>query len=161
MKFTTAQTMMLVLLVNITAAIGAFGFGYAQDAIGHKRALALTIAGWIVMIGLAAGTTSVVGFWIAANIAGLCMGSSQSAGRAMVGVFAPSHRLAEFYGLWNASLWLSAIIGPVTYGLVTWVTDNNHRLAMMITGLYFVGGLLVLARVNVERGRRAALATTD
>ena len=161
MKFTTAQTMTLVLLVNVTAAIGAFLFGYVQDAIGHKRALALTIAGWIAMIAVAATTTSAGGFWLAANIAGLCMGSSQSAGRAMVGVFAPGHRLAEFYGLWNASVWLSAIIGPVTYGMVTWLTDNDHRLAMMITGMYFVAGLVVLAKVNVDRGRAAALATAD
>jgi UMF1 family MFS transporter len=54
---------------------------------------------------------------------------------------------------------LSAILGPVTYGLVTWVTDNDHRLAMMITGLYFVAGLLVLARVDVARGRAAAEAS--
>jgi UMF1 family MFS transporter len=161
MNFSTAQTMTLVLLVNVTAAIGAFAFGYVQDAIGHKRALALTIAGWIAMVALAAGTSGTAGFWLAANIAGLCMGSSQSAGRAMVGVFAPSHRLAEFYGLWNTSLWLSAIIGPLTYGVVTWLTDNNHRLAMMITGLYFVAGLIVLAKVNVERGRAAAQATAD
>ncbi|MFN9106658.1 MAG: MFS transporter, partial [Betaproteobacteria bacterium] len=104
-------------------------------------------------------TTGTTGFWIAANIAGLCMGSSQSAGRAMVGLFAPRARLAEFYSLWNAAVWLSAILGPVTYGLVTWVTDNDHRLAMMITGLYFVAGLLVLARVDVARGRAAAEAS--
>ncbi len=161
MRFDTAQTMTLVLVVNVTAALGAFAFGYVQDALGHRKALALTIAGWIAMIAIASTTTDSTGFWIAANIAGLCMGSSQSAGRALVGVFAPSHRLAEFYGLWNAAVWLSAILGPVTYGLVTWVTDNNHRLAMMITGLYFVAGLLVLALVDVERGRRAALRSAD
>jgi len=161
MKFDTAQTMTLVLVVNVTAALGAFAFGYVQDALGHRKALALTIAGWIAMIAIASTTTDSTGFWIAANIAGLCMGSSQSAGRALVGLFAPSHRLAEFYGLWNAAVWLSAILGPVTYGLVTWVTDNNHRLAMMITGLYFVAGLLVLALVDVERGRRAALRSAD
>ena len=161
MKFETAQTMMLVLLVNVTAALGAFLFGYVQDAIGHRRALALTIVGWIAMVAIAATTTGAAGFWLAANIAGLCMGSSQSAGRAMVGLFAPSHRLAEFYALWNAAVWISAIVGPVTYGLVTWMTDNDHRLAMMITGLYFAAGLLVLALVDVERGRRAALATGD
>ena len=161
MKFETAQTMALVLVVNVTAALGAFAFGYVQDVLGHRRTLALTIAGWIVMIAIASTTTHSTGFWIAANIAGLCMGSSQSAGRALVGVFAPSHRLAEFYGLWNAAAWLSAILGPVTYGLVTWVTDNDHRLAMMITGIYFVAGLLVLALVDVERGRRAALRSAD
>ena len=161
MRFDTARTMTLVLVVNVTAALGAFAFGYVQDALGHRKALALTIAGWIAMIAIASTTTESTGFWIAANIAGLCMGSSQSAGRALVGVFAPSHRLAEFYGLWNAAAWLSAILGPVTYGLVTWVTDNDHRLAMMITGLYFVAGLLVLALVDVERGRRAALRSSD
>lgn len=159
MRFDTAQTMLLVLVVNVTAALGAFAFGYVQDAVGHRRALALTIWGWVAMVALAAGTTGTTGFWIAANIAGLCMGSSQSAGRAMVALFAPRQRLAEFYSLWNAAVWLSAILGPVTYGVVTWVTDNDHRLAMMITGLYFVAGLLVLSRVDVARGRAAAEAS--
>jgi UMF1 family MFS transporter len=161
MNFGTAQTMMLILVVNVTAALGAFLFGYVQDAVGHKLALASTIAGWIVMV-LIAGLASGVGwFWVAANIAGLCMGSSQSAGRAMVGVFAPEHRRAEFYSLWNVALWLSAVIGPLTYGLVTWLSGNNHRLAILTTGVYFVAGLLVLARVDVKRGRRAALGSTD
>ena len=161
MQFSTAQTMMLILAVNVTAAIGAFLFGYVQDAVGHKRALALTIVGWIVMVLIAGFARGVLWFWIAANIAGLCMGSSQSAGRAMVGVFAPAHRRAEFYSLWNVAVWLSAVIGPLTYGLVTWLTDNNHRLAILTTGLYFVAGLLVLAKVDVERGRRAAGASSD
>jgi len=73
----------------------------------------------------------------------------------MVGAFAPPGRLAEFYSLWNTAVWFSAILGPVTYGLVTWVTDGNHRLAILVTGLYFVAGLLVLRRVDVARGRAA------
>ncbi len=161
MKFETAQTMALILAVNVTAALGAFLFGYVQDAIGHRPALAVTIVGWIVMVVIAGTTSGVLWFWVAANIAGLCMGSSQSAGRAMVGVFAPEHRRAEFYSLWNVAVWLSAVLGPVTYGLVTWLTDNNHRLAILSTGLYFVAGLLVLAKVDFERGRRAARASTD
>jgi UMF1 family MFS transporter len=161
MNFGTAQTMTLILAVNVTAAIGAFLFGYVQDAIGHKPALALTIAGWIVMVLIAGLSSGVPWFWLAANIAGLCMGSSQSAGRAMVGVFAPEHRRAEFYSLWNVSLWLSAVIGPLTYGLVTWLTDNNHRLAMLATGLYFTAGLVVLAKVDVRRGQQAARASVD
>ena len=161
MHFTMAQTMLLVLLVNITAAVGAFLFGYVQDALGHRATLAITIAGWIAMVLIAATTTRTDGFWLAANIAGLCMGSSQSAGRAMVGVFAPPARLAEFYSLWNSALWLSGVVGPVTYGLVTWLTNNNHRLAILATGIYFVVGLAVLALVDVERGRRAARAAAD
>src|SRR5439155_9689111 len=89
MKFTTEQTIVLILVVNITAALGAFGFGYLQDAIGHVRGIALTLVGWIAMVAIAASSHSVFSFWVAANLAGLCMGSSQAAGRALVGYLAP------------------------------------------------------------------------
>jgi UMF1 family MFS transporter len=156
MAFTFVQTMMLVLVVNVTAAIGAFSFGYVQDAIGHKRALALTLALWLSMVLVAGFATTSALFWVAANLAGLAMGSSQSAGRAMVGLFAPPDRLAEFYGLWTFATQLAAIVGPITYGAVVFATDNNHRLGIVLTGGFFVAGLLALATIDVARGRQAA-----
>src|SRR5205085_10904225 len=57
MKFSTQQTIVLILVVNVTAAAGAFGFGYLQDRIGHVRAISLTLAGWLLMIGLAGFST--------------------------------------------------------------------------------------------------------
>jgi UMF1 family MFS transporter len=156
--FKQTDTMMLVFLVNIASAAGAFAFGYWQDRIGHRRALAVTLAGWIVMTLLAVLATTQALFWVAAFIAGLCMGSSQSAGRAMAGLLAPQARRAEFYGLWTFAVRLSAIVGPLTYGLVTWVTAGNHRLAILSTGVFFVIGLLLLSRVDMARGEKAARA---
>jgi MFS transporter, UMF1 family len=157
MKFTMQQTITLILVVNITAAIGAFGFGYLQDRIGHVRSLALTLVGWIVMVLLAGFAQGATTFWIAANLAGLCMGSSQAAGRAVVGYLAPPSRLAEFFGLWGLAVKAASIFGPITYGAVTWIFAGNHRLGIFATGVYFVIGLALLAGIDVERGRRAAL----
>ena len=154
--FKQAQTMMLVFLVNIAAALGAFAFGFWQDRIGHKPALTLTLFGWIVMIAMAWLASGPGLFWAAAVVAGLCMGSSQSAGRAMVGSFAPASQRAEFFGLWTFATRLSAIVGPVTYGLVTWWTGGNHRLAILSTAVFFVGGLVLLWPLDVARGRAAA-----
>nr|WP_233154936.1 MFS transporter [Candidimonas nitroreducens] len=154
MGFTMAQTMLLVFVVNIAAAAGAFLFGHVQDRIGHKRALALTLCGWILMVLIAYLAVELWVFWIAATLAGLCMGTSQSAGRAMAGAFAPQHRLAEFYSLWTFAIQLSAVIGPLCYGLVTWLTGGNQRTALLCTGLFFVAGLLVLLRVDFARGVR-------
>ena len=156
--FKQAQTMALIFLVNIAAAVGAFAFGYWQDRIGHKRALGLTLAGWVVMTVLAALAQTATLFWVAAVIAGLCMGSSQSAGRALVGLFAPARQLGEFFGLWTFATRLSAIVGPVTYGIVTVITDGNHRIAIVSTALFFVFGLLLLTPVSVQRGTQAARA---
>ena len=155
--FAQTETMMLVFLVNIASAVGAFAFGYWQDRTGHKRALAITLVGWIVMCVLAAATRSAALFWLAAVIAGLCMGSSQSAGRAIAGLLAPRERLAEFFGLFAFATRLSAIVGPLTYGLVTCMTAGNHRLAIVSTALFFVIGLLLLRRVDIERGAARAL----
>jgi len=148
----------LVLLVNITASLGAFLFGQWQDRLGHRKTLTLTLLGWCAMVVIAYLTTGRAGFWVAANLAGLCLGASQSAGRALVGYLAPADRHAEFFGLWGLAVKLASILGPLTYGAVTWLTDNDHRTAMLITGGFFVLGIFVLASVDPERGRRVALS---
>ncbi len=154
--FKQTDTMALIFMVNIAAALGAFGFGYAQDRIGHKLALGVTLAGWVVMTILAALATTATLFWVAAVIAGLCMGSSQSAGRAIAGVFAPVAQRGEFFGLWTFATRLSAIVGPVTYGVITLLTGGNQRIAILSTAVFFVLGLLLLAPINVARGMQAA-----
>ena len=159
MQFSTQDTLQLIFVVNLTAAAGAFGFGYVQDRIGHLPALAATLVGWILMILLAWLAQGPGLFWLSANLAGLCLGASQSAGRALVGLFSPAARRAEFFGLWGLAVKLSAILGPITYGLVSWLSGGDHRLAMLITGSYFVVGLLLLSGIDVVRGRRAALET--
>ena len=160
MGFNTRDTLVLVLVVNVTAAAGAFFLGNVQDRIGHVPTIAFTLAGWIatVLIVWVADTRPL--FWIAANLAGLCLGASQSAGRALVGYLSPKSRRAEFFGLWGLATNLSSILGPITYGAVSWVSQGNHRLAMLITGAFFVAGLLILHGVDARRGRRAALKNT-
>jgi UMF1 family MFS transporter len=160
MQFTMQQTIVLILVVNVTAALGAFAFGYLQDAIGHVKAVGITLLGWIVMVCLAGFSQNITTFWIAANLAGLCMGSAQAAGRAIVGYLAPPHRLAEFFGLWGLAMKAASIFGPLTYGVVTWAFAGNHRLAIFSVGAYFVVGLLLLGDVDMQRGRRAALSVS-
>ncbi len=159
--FVQQETMVLIFVLNIAAAVGAFAFGYWQDRLGHKLALGITLVGWMATCIIAALTTTKGGFWYAAAIAGLCMGSSQSAGRAMAGLFAPPTQLAEFYGLWTFATRLASIIGPLSYGAITWATDGNQRLAIGFTTVLFLVGLLLLLPVNMARGRRAALVDSD
>lgn len=156
--FQPQETMVLIFVLNFAAAGGAFAFGYFQDRIGHKLALGITLVGWIATCVIAAITTTKGGFWYAAAIAGVCMGSSQSAGRAMAGMFSPRRQLAEFYGLWTFAVRLASIIGPLSYGAITWMTGGDQRTAILSTAVLFAVGLALLIPVNVQRGREAALA---
>ena len=156
--FAPQETMVLIFVLNIAAFVGAFVFGHVQDAMGHKRALALTLLGWIVTCALAAASTTKGLFWVAAAVAGVFLGSSQSAGRAMAGMLAPPQRLGEFFGLWTFAIRLASILGPLSYGLITWATGGNHRLAIGSTALLFVLGLGLLRPVDMARGAAAARA---
>ena len=52
--------------------------------------------------------------------------------------------------MWGLAVKLASILGPLSYGAVTWLTDNDHRSAMLITGVFFVLGL---ARARERRPR--------
>ena len=52
--FKQQETMVLIFVLNLAAAGGAFAWGYLQDRIGHKIALASTLVGWIATCVIAA-----------------------------------------------------------------------------------------------------------
>jgi MFS transporter, UMF1 family len=158
MGFSTVDNIMLILVVNVTAALGAFGFGHIQDRFGSVPTLAMTLLLWIAALVIAWLAQDRAWFWVAANFIGLAMGSSQSAGRALIGLFSPPERAAEFFGLWGFAAKLAAIVGPLSYGFIAFATHGNHRLAVLATALFFVAGLVMLLFVNEQRGRAAALA---
>ena len=76
----------------------------------------------------------------------------------MAGMMVPPQRLAEFFGLWTFSIRLASILGPMTYGLITWATGGNHRMGIGATALLFGLGLWLLIPVDVQRGARQSTA---
>ncbi|WP_293008595.1 MFS transporter [Nitrosomonas sp.] len=156
MGFKTQDTIVLIMVVNVTAAIGAFLFGHLQDRIGSSRCIAITLLIWIAAIVCAYWATDEWLFWVAANLIGTALGGAQSAGRALVGQFTPIGRQGEFFGLWGLATKLSAIIGPLTYGGMVYLFAGDQRIALLSTLGFFIVGLLVLATVNEQRGREMA-----
>jgi UMF1 family MFS transporter len=157
MGFTLRETLMLIVVVNVAAAVGALSFGHFQDRVGEVRALALTLVGWLVALALAGAAGGPAVFWLAACVLGLCLGASQAGSRAVVGVLSPPSRRAEFFGFWGLAAKLSATLGPPVYGATVWMTGSDHRIALLANGTFFVLGLLLLAGVRVGRGRRTAM----
>ncbi len=157
--FSTQESIVLVLVVNVTAAVGAFVFGLVQDRLGHRLTLALTLVGWLMAIVLFFLSEERWVIWTAANFAGFSLGASQSAGRALVGYLCPPEREGEIFGLWGLAVRVAMIVGPLSYGFVNWLSDGNHRIALQITALFFVVGLVQLFRVDVARGHQLARRT--
>ena len=156
MGFDSQQLIVLIMVVNLTAAIGAFLFGFLQDRFGSVPSLAGALLVWIVAGVIAVSADSTAAFWLAGNLIGLAMGATQAGGRALVGEFTPVERTAEFFGLWGLAARAANIVGPLSYGVINRLSDGDHRLAILSTLSFFVAGLILLFTVNEQRGREAA-----
>jgi UMF1 family MFS transporter len=156
MGMSKQDTMMLIFLLNIAALLGAWGLGWMQDQIGHIKTLRLTLVGWVLACVIAAISPNVFYFWFAAAFAGLCMGASQSVGRAMVGRLTPPDRSAQVFSLWSFAVRTASILGPVLYGLITYLSDGRQRLAIASTALLFLASLWVLSKIRWELAEQQA-----
>lgn len=157
MGFDSQALVILIMVVNVTAAVGALLFGHLQDRLGSVPTLAITLLIWSGAIMLIAVADERTDIWLAGNMIGLAMGASQAVGRALIGQLTPVTRTAEFFGLWGMANRLAAIAGPLSYGLISYWSGGNHRLAILSTLLFFIAGLVLLLRVNEQRGKAAAL----
>lgn len=71
-------------------------------------------------------------------------------------LFVPAGRDGEFYGFFSICGKFSAFLGPFVYGLVA-RQSGSQRAAILSVLIFFAAGLLLLLRVDVARGRQAAL----
>jgi MFS transporter, UMF1 family len=162
------RTLMFV-IVQLTAAAGALGFGFIQDRVGAKRTYQVTLVMWITAILLIYLTPALSGwlsqllgrpveaqhvFLVVGSVAGLSLGSCQSATRTLVGLFAPLSRTAEFFGFWGLSLKLAGVVGLLSIGLLQ--AALGLQTAVLFCVVLF-GAALVLSRtVDEARGRQMA-----
>jgi UMF1 family MFS transporter len=143
-------------ITQVSASLGAFLFGLLQDRIGAKKTIYFTLSLWLGVIVGAYLSTGKTTFYVVGNLAGMGLGSSQSAARALVGLFSPPAKSAEFFGFWGLFWKLSTAVGPLVYGSISSLT-GSARMAILATGAFFVLGLAGLPFVNEQRGIQAAV----
>ncbi len=145
----------LFIILQISAAAGALGFGWLETKIGAKPSVLLTIAWWVVgvlsiyfidVLAALFSTTPDNVFLVIAVIAGAGLGSIQSSSRTVVGLLSPPNRSAQVFGFWGMFMRLSIILG-MTFGFAS--DAVGRRTALLLVVAFFVVGGLMLWRVPV------------
>jgi UMF1 family MFS transporter len=67
----------------------------------------------------------------------------------------PRHKATQFFGFFSVFEKMTAILGPMVFAATVRLTGSS-RTAILSIVLFFVAGALVLSRVDVEAGMRAA-----
>jgi UMF1 family MFS transporter len=130
--------------MNVSAAVGAFAFGWVDDRIGPKRTILIALTAMLLIgTGLVLATTKTQ-LWALAIPLGLFLGPAQSASRSLMARLAPKAMVAEFFGLYALSGKATAFLGPAVFGLVTDMADSQRFGMATILVFIALGGLVLL-----------------
>lgn len=152
--FEQTDTIILFLVVQFSALAGAFVLAKPTDRLGPKGVLTGVLIMWVIA-GIAAyfvQTTPV--FYGLAIIAGLGLGSVQSASRAYMSLLIPQGREAEMFGFYAFCGKTSSVLGPLLFGLATFIATGNQRPGFLVLTALMLTGLLLLRRVPDPRVKR-------
>jgi len=144
-----------LLMVQFLAAPFAFLFGWLARKIGTKRSiyLALSIYSLIAIAGYF--LRHEWQFWVLGAMVATVQGGSQALSRSLIGRMMPKSKSAEFYGFFSVFEKFSSIAGPFLFAVVAQVMGQS-RLSIVSLIIFFVVGIFMLSKVNVEKGIRAA-----
>jgi UMF1 family MFS transporter len=154
--------------ITICGILAAVVVGRIQDRIGGRTTVHVFLSVWVLTAGAIIGLRLMVNaghaaqaewlFWVVGCLVGASMGGLGTAGRAMVGVFTPVQRTAEFFGLWGVAVRLSGVLGIAGFGLLRAWSELGSVVALMSVFI-LAGGLLFL--VDERAGRAEAVASSN
>ena len=139
-----------LLMTQFIAWPGALLFARLARNIGCKVAIMISLLLWIGIVTYAYFIEHALEFWILGGLVGLVLGGSQAISRSLYAQMIPRTRPAEFFGFFTISSKVATIFGPLIFGLITDLS-KNPRNAILSVVLFFVVGMIMLSRVNVER----------
>ena len=166
-QFEQAAQFLFLLLITITAGLGAVVSGRIQNRLGYLNTIIFYVLVWLVTT---LGVATLVAInaarapldeppitwpvWICAVGVGIGLGGIGTATRAAVGLFTPAHRTGEFFGLWGLTYKLAGMVGVLLFGAVRTLLGSVPSL-IVLAG-FFVLGAALLAPVRERRGSARA-----
>ena len=159
LSFESGELILLFLVVQVSALLAALALAKATDRLGPRRVITMTLVLWIAIVVSAYFVQSKTVFFAIGALAGIGLGTIQSASRALMSVLIPDGKEAEMFGFYAFCGKSSSWIGPLVFGNLSFALGGNQRVAILVIAAFFIVGLLLLQRVKAGGG--AAVASRD
>ncbi|MBI5402263.1 MAG: MFS transporter [Ignavibacteriae bacterium] len=161
LAFSITELAIFFIIVQITAMLGSFLFGYIGNKAGILRSIVITLVFWILIVVsiflfiekdsyVTVAGMKIHLFFIIGGFAGTFLGSTQALSRALMTKITPLEIKTEFFGFYALFEKTSTLLGPLTFGLVSWLS-GSQKLAILSVGLFLLSGMIMLKKVREEK----------
>ena len=141
------ELLILSVSMNVTAFVGAFIGGLANDKYGSKFVIVISLLGLIFSSSIILFVYSKQLFLIMAAINGLFIGPIQSASRVMITSLLDNNNQGKGFGLFATSGKLTSFVGPLLVSTVTFLSDSQ-RIGFSSAIVLLVVGLVILINIR-------------
>ena len=153
--FPMGQLIVLYIVVQVSALLGALAWSWPTDKLGPKRVVMVTLCQWTAVVIAAYFVETQGQFWALAVLAGTGLGAVQAASRAFLAGLCPAGMEAELFGFYSLCGKSAAIMGPLVFGGISYAAGGNQRAGILAVGTFFLVGLILLSRVKAGGPARA------
>ena len=146
-KLEIKDLLVLSILMNITAFIGAIVGGYANDKFTSKSVIIFSLLGLIFSSTIILVIKAQLLFLVFAAINGFFIGPIQSASRVFITKSIDENNQASGFGLFALSGKLTSFIGPLLVSTITYIS-NSQRIGFSSAIILLLIGLIILLKVK-------------
>ncbi len=151
------EILIFAIALNVSSGLGAIAFAWLDDWFGAKPTILVALVGMTLLGGGILVVESKISFMALAVGLGLFFGPAQASSRSLMSRLAPPESRAEFFGLFALAGRVTAFLGPMLVGWVTFAAQSQRAGMATILPFFVIGGLLLLF-VKEPRGNGAAAA---
>lgn len=156
LQFSDMTLIGTLLMVQFLAAPFAFLFGWLSKKLGIKKSIYLSLSIYTLIAIAGYFLYQEWQFWVLGAAVATVQGGSQALSRSMIGRMMPKSKSAEFYGFFSVFEKFASILGPLIFAVISRIM-NESRLSIASLVVFFAIGIIVLSKVNIERGTQVAL----
>lgn len=158
------EMVLAFLIGQVIAMLGAFIMGWLSDVLSNRVVILASLFVWVFVVVWAFFMDSKAEFWTIGVVIAFILAGTQSASRALFGLFTPPENSAEFYGLYALCSKLGTLVGPLVFGvLVQFFTAykiidfDPLRIALLFIAVFFLAGGALMCFVSEKRGTEESL----
>lgn len=162
MAFETSELILLILIIQLVAVVGAYLFALVSGWKGNKFSLIFQLILWVTVCILAYFVDTKINFYLVAGLVGLVLGGIQSLSRSSYAKLIAGHakESTSYFSFYDVLEKMGVVLGTFCFGLVSQLT-SSMRTSTLVLALFFVIGIIILTKVDFSHSRNTAHSTNS